>query len=133
MNSKLITNSVALLSKNASTVTSFWVSILSSSIFTITSLNMSPLSRLQQDSFFMKALQTYCSQNLIKNYQIPSPFKLLFTLFELFPYSNIFLYLLIPQFLQFQAKYSNLPQLQQFLPQSTFIVYKLHLGTYPAY
>ena len=39
MNSELITNPVTLLSNNASTVTLSYVSILSSPIFTVTSLN----------------------------------------------------------------------------------------------
>ena len=51
MNSELITNSVALLSSNTSTVTHSCISILSNPIFTITSLNMSPLSRLHIDVF----------------------------------------------------------------------------------
>ena len=48
-NFKLITNPVALLSNNVSTVIPSCISILSSPIFAVTSLSMSPLSRLQQD------------------------------------------------------------------------------------
>ena len=40
-NSKLITNSITLLSNNASIITSFYISLLSNPIFTITSLNNS--------------------------------------------------------------------------------------------
>ena len=47
-NSKLITNPVTLLFSNVSTIAPFWVSILSSPIFTVTSLNIFPLFRLQQ-------------------------------------------------------------------------------------
>ena len=49
VNSKLITSPVALLFNNASTITPSCVSILSKPIFTVTSLNKSPLFRLQQD------------------------------------------------------------------------------------
>ena len=51
MNSELITNSIALLSSNTSTITSSCILILSNPIFTITSLNMSSLSRLHIDVF----------------------------------------------------------------------------------
>ena len=47
--SKLITSLVIPLSNNTFTVSSFWVSILSSSIFTITFLNMFLLFRPLQD------------------------------------------------------------------------------------
>ena len=50
-NFKLITNSVVLLSNNASTVIPSCMSILSSLIFTITFLNIFPLSRLYVDVF----------------------------------------------------------------------------------
>ena len=50
-NSELIISSVPLLSDNTSTVTLSYVSILFRPIFTITSLSMSLLSRLQQDIF----------------------------------------------------------------------------------
>ena len=46
---KLMTSPVAPLYSNASTVTSFYISILSSQIFTVTSLSMSLFFRLQQD------------------------------------------------------------------------------------
>ena len=49
VNFKLITNPIALLSNNASTITSFCILILSKPIFTVTSLNIFSLSRLQQD------------------------------------------------------------------------------------
>ena len=49
VNSEIMTNSIALLSNNASIVTPSYVSTLSNPIFTITSLNMSPLSRLYVD------------------------------------------------------------------------------------
>ena len=55
-NSELMTNPVAPLSNNASTVISFCISILSSSIFTVTSLSMFLLSRLQQDILFTTLL-----------------------------------------------------------------------------
>ena len=48
-NSELITNSVTSLSNNVSTITPFDVSILSNPIFTITSLNMFLLFKLQQN------------------------------------------------------------------------------------
>jgi len=46
-NSKLVTNSIVLLSKNTSTITSSYTLILFKPIFTIISLSMFPLSRLQ--------------------------------------------------------------------------------------
>ena len=48
-NSELMISFVALLSNNASTITLSCVSILSSPIFTVTSLRSSLLFRLQQD------------------------------------------------------------------------------------
>ena len=48
-NSKLMTNPVALLSNNASTVTPSCILVPLSQIFTVTSLSISLLSRLQQD------------------------------------------------------------------------------------
>ena len=50
-NSELITNSVTPLSNNASTVTLSYVSILSSPIFTVTSLNVFPSIFLTPSSF----------------------------------------------------------------------------------
>ena len=49
VNSELITNPIAPLSNNASTITPSCVSILSSSIFTITSLSSFSLFKSQQD------------------------------------------------------------------------------------
>jgi len=50
-NSKLMTSSVAPLSSSASTIIPSYVLILSNLIFTVTFLNLSPLSRLQTDIF----------------------------------------------------------------------------------
>ena len=55
-NSKLITSSVAPLSNNASTMIPSCISILSSPIFTVTSLKRSPLSRLHEDIFSITLL-----------------------------------------------------------------------------
>ena len=52
-NFKLITNLVILLSNNTSTITSSCISIIFSPIFTVTSFNMSSLSRLQQNLLFI--------------------------------------------------------------------------------
>ena len=51
MNSELITNLIAPLSNSTSTITPFYISILSNSIFTITSLKSFSLFRLQIDIF----------------------------------------------------------------------------------
>ena len=48
-NSEFITNPIALLFSNASTITLSYISILSNPIFIVTSLNMSPLFRLQHN------------------------------------------------------------------------------------
>jgi len=50
-NSKLMTSPVAPLSSSASTIIPSYVLILSNLIFTVTFLNLSPLSRLQTDIF----------------------------------------------------------------------------------
>jgi len=53
-NSKLITSPVAPLSNNASTITPSYVSIFSSPIFTVISLNVSsPFAFLISTSFFL--------------------------------------------------------------------------------
>ena len=51
-NSELITNPIALLSNSTPTVTPSYILILSKLIFTITSLSISPLSRLHVDILF---------------------------------------------------------------------------------
>ena len=55
-NSKLITSLITLLSNNASTITPSRISILSSTIFTVTSLNISSLFRLQQNVFTLESI-----------------------------------------------------------------------------
>jgi len=52
-NSELITNPVAPLSNNASTIIPSYVSILSNSIFTVTSLNVLPFIFLTSFSSFL--------------------------------------------------------------------------------
>ena len=51
-----MTNPIILLSNNTSTVTPSYISIISSPIFTVTSLSIFPLSRLQQDVLFTTLL-----------------------------------------------------------------------------
>ena len=67
-NSKLMTSPVTLLSNNTSTVTLTYVSILSSLIFTITFLNIFPLSRLQQELFSI-TLESIANLLLLKPHQ----------------------------------------------------------------
>ena len=72
-NSELITKPVTPLSNNASTITPSCVSILFNPIFTITSLSMSPLSRLQQDIFALISIA-----NLLEfNQRLLNPLPLL--------------------------------------------------------
>ena len=100
MNSELITNSIALLSSNTSTITSSCILILSNPIFTITSLNMFSLSRLHID-VFSTTLESIANLLLLRPSQ---------GLLDLSPYLNYivhyFLLLLvsvyIPAFFPFQ-------------------------------
>ena len=71
---------------DTSTVTSFYISIISSPIFTVTSLNMFLLSRLQMDIFFATLLS-------IANLFIVEPNQ---GLLGSSPHLNCFLYLVCP-------------------------------------
>ena len=67
-NSKLIASLIVLLSNNASTIILSCISILSSSIFTVTSLKRSPLFRLYENVFFatLLVIRQKCEQTLVR-------------------------------------------------------------------
>ena len=86
VNSELITNFIAPLSNNASTITPSCVSILSNPIFTVTSLNMSLLSRLHID-VFSTTLESIANLLLLRSSQ---------ELLDLLPYLNYFVCYFLP-------------------------------------
>ena len=82
-NSKLMTSPVAPLFNRASTITPSCISILSSPIFTVTSLNMSPLFRLQQNILFTTLLSIANLLQLLRSNQ---------GLLDLLPYLSYFVH-----------------------------------------